>query len=621
MSFAAPASAALAGLAALIVIQYILKLRRPARTVPSTFLWQRALADSRANAPWQRLKPDALLLLQLLALTALVLALMRPYVLRAGTVGEDVVAVLDASLATQATDAGGTRFAAEIAALRGLIANLPPEHSMSIIRMDARPRLLIARSADHGALSGALDGQAPGYALPDVRGALALAYGLTGGTAARVEIFRAATTTPPEPAAGIALADRPFGDPRSANLAITAFAAERDTGGTVSAIVRVANTGDRSLDSDIEIRADGKLVDIPSVSVPAGQQVAVESGTLPASSHLLEATLTVSDALPADNTAWTVLNAAGGSRVLLVSTGNIFLRYALATSPGVTLREVTPAGYAPGLASGQDLVIFDGWLPAALPATDLLLVHPPARAFGLVGGAKARAVATPRTDDDPAGLLRYMTVGAIHIAASTQLQPVAWARVALRDPGGPLILESTSGPPGGSARKVVVIGFDLNASDLVLSLDFPVFVSNLLAWLAPGLTLDATSYQAGAVIHIGVGADATSIAVRGPDGSTRVLSPGQSFGAASSVPFADTGQPGIYALTETGSGPPLHAQFAVSAAAAAPGPADTTVVPGTRGGGRRAVPSGKVPFDLTGALAAIVLAVLAGEWYLAMRRR
>jgi len=93
MSFAAPASAALAGLAALIVIQYILKLRRPARTVPSTFLWQRALADSRANAPWQRLKPDALLLLQLLALTALVLALMRPYVLRAGTVGEDVVAV------------------------------------------------------------------------------------------------------------------------------------------------------------------------------------------------------------------------------------------------------------------------------------------------------------------------------------------------------------------------------------------------------------------------------------------------------------------------------------------------------------------------------------------------
>jgi len=155
----------------------------------------------------------------------------------------------------------------------------------------------------------------------------------------------------------------------------------------------------------------------------------------------------------------------------------------------------------------------------------------------------------------------------------------------------------------------------------VLSLDFPVFVSNLLAWLAPGLTLDATSYQAGAVIHIGVGADATSIAVRGPDGSTRVLAPGQSFGAASSVPFADTGQPGIYALTETGSGPPLHAQFAVSAAAAAPGPADTTVVPSTRGGGSRAVPSGKVPFDITGALAAIVLAVLAGEWYLAMRRR
>ena len=496
---------------------------------------------------------------------------------------------------------------------------------MSIIRMDARPRVLIARSADHGALSGALDGQAPGYARPDVGGALALAYGLargSGAIAARVEVFRAATTAPPEPAAGIALSDRPFGDPRSANLAITAFAAERGTGGTVSAIVRVANTDDRGLSSDIEIRADGKLVDIPSVSVPAGQQVAVESGTLPASSHLLEATLTQQDALPADNTAWTVLNAAGGSRVLLVSGGNIFLRYALATSPGVTLREATPAGYSAGLATGEDLVIFDGWLPAALPATNLVLVHPPVGRLGLVGAAKARAVGTPRIDDDPAGLLRYMTVGAIHIAASAQLQPVGWARVALRDAGGPLILESASGPPGGAARKLVAIGFDLNASDLVLNLDFPVFVSNLLAWLAPDLSLDAASYQAGAVIHIGVGAGATSVAVRGPDGSTRALSPGQSFGVASSVPFADTGLPGIYTVTETGAGPALRAQFAVSAAAAAPGPVGGPIVPGTRGGGAiRAAPSGTVPFDLTGALAAVVLAVLVGEWYLAMRRR
>ena len=626
MSFAAPGYAALAGLAALIVIQYFLKLRRPAWTMPSTFLWQRTLADTRANAPWQRLHPDPLLLLQLLALAALVLALMRPFVLRPGTVGEDVVAVLDASMATQATDdtqgVPGTRFAAEVAALRGLIASLPPEHSMSIVRMDARPRVLIARTADHGALSGALDGQAPGFARPDVRAALALAYGLAGGQggdSGRVEVFRAATTAPPEPAGGIALTDRPFGNARSANLAITAFAAAKGAAGTVSAIIRVANTGDRSLDSDIEIRADGKLVDVPSVSVPAGQQVAVESGTLPGSSHVLEATLTLSDTLQADNTAWTVLNATSGSRVLLVSAANIFLRYALATSPGVTLREVTPAGYVPQFALGQDLVIFDGWLPATLPATNLLLVHPPARRLGLVGAAKARSVGTPRTDDDPAALLRYMTVGAIHIAASAQLQAVAWARVALRDPGGPLILESTSGPPGGAARKVVVIGFDLNASDLVLSLDFPVFVSNLLAWLAPGLSLDATTYQAGSIVHIGVGAGATSIAVRGPDGSTRVLSPGQSFGTASSVPFADTGQPGIYALTETGSGPPLHAQFAVSAAA--PGAIDAAAVPGARAGSRRPAPAGRVPFDLTGALVAVVLAVLVGEWYLAMRRR
>src|SRR5579872_4623870 len=103
MSFLAPAFGALAALAALIIVQYFLKLRRPARTIPSTFLWQRALADTRANAPWQRLHADPLLMLQLLALLALVLALMRPYVLRAGAAGENIVLVLDASLTTQTT--------------------------------------------------------------------------------------------------------------------------------------------------------------------------------------------------------------------------------------------------------------------------------------------------------------------------------------------------------------------------------------------------------------------------------------------------------------------------------------------------------------------------------------
>ena len=66
MSFLAPLaliSALVIG--PIIVAMYILKLRREEHTVSSTFLWQRMVRDVEANAPWQKLRRNLLLLLQL----------------------------------------------------------------------------------------------------------------------------------------------------------------------------------------------------------------------------------------------------------------------------------------------------------------------------------------------------------------------------------------------------------------------------------------------------------------------------------------------------------------------------------------------------------------------------
>jgi hypothetical protein len=66
MSFLAPLaliSALVIG--PIIVAMYLLKLRREEHKVSSTFLWQRMVRDVEANAPWQKLRRNLLLLLQL----------------------------------------------------------------------------------------------------------------------------------------------------------------------------------------------------------------------------------------------------------------------------------------------------------------------------------------------------------------------------------------------------------------------------------------------------------------------------------------------------------------------------------------------------------------------------
>jgi hypothetical protein len=79
MSFLTPLFLLLGLLAVPVIILYMLRLRRREVLVSSTMLWQKLMRDREANAPWQRLRRNLLLFLQLLILAALVLALARPF--------------------------------------------------------------------------------------------------------------------------------------------------------------------------------------------------------------------------------------------------------------------------------------------------------------------------------------------------------------------------------------------------------------------------------------------------------------------------------------------------------------------------------------------------------------
>src|SRR5207244_10695979 len=104
MGFFAP-TAFLAGAALLaaILATYLLRPRRPARRVSSTFLWLAALHDLEAQRPWRRVPPSLLLLLQIAALAAMVAAVARPFVQSTQSTGPSPVVLLAPSASTQAT--------------------------------------------------------------------------------------------------------------------------------------------------------------------------------------------------------------------------------------------------------------------------------------------------------------------------------------------------------------------------------------------------------------------------------------------------------------------------------------------------------------------------------------
>src|SRR6266850_2207484 len=97
MSFLSPIGFAFAAAIPVVVVFYLLKRKRVVKLVSSTILWQQFLSETQASAPFQKLKKNWLLILQLLLLALVVLALTRPFFATKAQPAELRVVILDAS--------------------------------------------------------------------------------------------------------------------------------------------------------------------------------------------------------------------------------------------------------------------------------------------------------------------------------------------------------------------------------------------------------------------------------------------------------------------------------------------------------------------------------------------
>src|SRR5580692_2080545 len=93
----------------LIVLMYVLKLKRKDVIVSSTFLWRQVIRDVQANAPFQKLRKNLLLLLQLIAATLILFALSGPFIRSYGRSGRNIVVIVDTGVSMRASDVSPTR--------------------------------------------------------------------------------------------------------------------------------------------------------------------------------------------------------------------------------------------------------------------------------------------------------------------------------------------------------------------------------------------------------------------------------------------------------------------------------------------------------------------------------
>ena len=63
----------------LVILLYILKRKYREVQVSSSLLWKEAYKNTQANTPWEKLKVNIMMILQILVILLLIFALMSPF--------------------------------------------------------------------------------------------------------------------------------------------------------------------------------------------------------------------------------------------------------------------------------------------------------------------------------------------------------------------------------------------------------------------------------------------------------------------------------------------------------------------------------------------------------------
>ncbi|HEY1171231.1 MAG TPA: VWA domain-containing protein [Verrucomicrobiae bacterium] len=522
MNFLAPFAFLFAATLPVVIVFYMLKRRRTVRLVSSTILWQKFLAETQANAPFQKLRNNWLLLLQLLLLALAVFALARPYF--AATTQEPglVVVILDGSASMQARDESPTRFEAARKEALKLVDGLKDTDQMIVVLSAGNTVVRQSPTAEKTTLRRALEECQPGDTPTRVEEAFKLAQTLSKNRSnVEVHFFSDGAIPAAENLTAIKLpvVYHQFGK-RANNAGITAMDVrphpEDPSQRVVFASVFNASTNAQTVSA--ELRFNGQFIDSKVLNLPAREAASTVFAAEQKQSGTYTLKLKADDDLAVDNEVSIISKMPRPVKVLLVSVGNRFMESAIRVLPNV---EVSTASQLTAGGKGYDIVVLDRVTPVTQPEVNTLAWN-----IGNTNWFESwRTVENPVVVDWNANhpLMRFVTFDNVRVYQTLGVKAPKWGLVLVEAQQTPLLIAGEKG-----RQRLVWVGFDSLESEWPLRNSFIIFMANSMDWLNPQQT-DASQFtlQAGTAFRQPLFATVDSATVTLPKGDKKEVKLGE----------------------------------------------------------------------------------------------
>ncbi|MBQ7833002.1 MAG: VWA domain-containing protein [Lachnospiraceae bacterium] len=529
-----------------IIIMYLLKQKAVDTPVSSLFLWREMYRNVEANTPWEKLKKNWLLILQILTLIVLVFALTSPYIL-SGSVGADhAIIVIDNSAGMNASyDENNTRLQHAVEEAQDYVRSLKTGTGISIITSNNKATLVLSNSDDKSQALNELKAIEPTY--------------VAGDCTPGIEMVKAMQTQW-ESVETVCFTDTNVSMEQIQGYIVDMYVPVENAGveyvghgmnnGKLVVLAKIANYGAEERVMDVNLYGDDELLQIKSVIVPGGESQVVYFDKVDFAGKALSVEITGQDAIKEDNICYDVLEDEQITKVLLMTEANVYLEKALMLVDGIEITKSNDiASFTDFTTQEYDLYIFDGMVPDVLPAEGNMMfmnvecdaLYETISPMGGVMVATAKHTVTEYLED--------LTFGVSSVYA---LEKPEWAETFLK------VGDATVGFIGKKDDQTVcVMGFDFHNSDLPLKMEFPILIYNMVNECTSSGLIGETVVNAGDTVSINGKLNVKLPIMIKPDGSREELGDYR-------INYTNTYALGVYEVEQNQNGEMVKSAFAVN---------------------------------------------------------
>lgn len=479
-----------------IILLYVLKQKSEDKDISSLYLWRETYKNIEVSNPWERLKHNLLMYIQIAVILGLILALAGPYLANSQTGSKNMVLVFDisGSMNTMYTDKKSRLETAKEQAL-DYVEKWNGNVNVTLLSCNQNAKVILSGCSDTNKIKEAIYNISP----TDVSGDLEPAVSMVESMAEQWDGYEALFFTDSSLNMGKVNGNVVDVSNEGVNAGVDYVSYDRGEDGSISVVAKVTNYGTKRVSSDVNLYFDDKMVKIEnSGELAPGESTVIYFEPVTKKDYQNNKTVVIraewnqKDALENDNIAYTIMREKEEQKVLLVSKQNIFLEKVISTLDHISLYKANSMKEAKGSGS-YDLYIFDNTMPEEIPNGNLLFINPKdsdvTKDLFQVEGKKKGAIVNVCEQKYTKMIDKDFSFG---VNQYKQIKPSGKAEVFLQtDKDKVGFLEQIGN------HQVAVLGFDLHASDFALQMEFPILMNQLLGDILQGYILQETQIMAG----------------------------------------------------------------------------------------------------------------------------